>query len=112
MKRQKYPYLEGCYVEEEFDRTYARRFLQAEVNLYHHKGAMLLRVTEEEKLCGCAPRLGVAWLRGDDLDAMIAMLREAKRVWLRAYRKAEVEMRQLRAEKKQPKKARAARGGR
>jgi hypothetical protein len=83
--KNKYPYIFGCYVDEGFERKYTRKFLQAVVHLQHYKGAMLLRVVTTD---GQPMPAASAWLRGDDLDAMIALLREAKRVWLRAYRKA------------------------
>jgi hypothetical protein len=93
--KPKYPYLDGCYVDEGFDRTLTREFLQATVNISHYKGAMLLRVLPEppkkgaKHSCTCPSiQYPSAWLRGDDLDALIGVLREAKRIWLCAYRKA------------------------
>lgn len=93
--RDRYPYLLGCYVDDGFERTLAREFMQGTVNVSHYKGGMLLRVlpecpkTGEKHHCACPLiQYPSAWLRGDDLDALIKILREAKRVWLRAYRKA------------------------
>lgn len=92
--KPKYPYL-GCYVDVPFNWRYTRQFLDANITLDHYKGAMLLRVlstdTERQaaaKTLELGPLAGTAWMRGDDLDALIAMLREAKQVWLRAYRQA------------------------
>lgn len=60
--------------------------MQGTVNVKHYKGAMLLRVLPEHSCCAFHyPSVG---LRGDDLAALIRLLREAKRVWLHAYRKA------------------------
>lgn len=98
-KALRYPYLDGCYVEEKYERTQTRKYLQATINLRHYKGAMLLSVTPETSKrhkgeCACPfIQYPAAWLRGDDLDALIAGLREAKRVWLKAYRKTERIMR-------------------
>jgi len=91
----RYPSLGGCYVEERFERKLTREFLGATVEIRAYKGAMLLRVTPEapkkgeKHRCACPSiKYPSAWLRGDDLDAMIEVLREAKRVWLCAYRRA------------------------
>lgn len=45
--RDRYPYLLGCYVDDGFERTLAREFLQGTVNVSHYKGAMLLSVLPE-----------------------------------------------------------------
>ena len=99
--QDRYPYLSGCYVDDGFERKLTRElkltreFLQATVEVSHYKGAMLLRVLPappkrgEEHRCSCPSiQYPAAWLHGDELDALIKILREAKRVWLRAYRKA------------------------
>lgn len=83
-KKEKYPYLFGCYVDEGFEREYKRKGIQGFVRVSHYKGAMMLMVKGEPH--------GDVWLRGEDLDAVIELLREAKKVWLRAYRKAEREL--------------------
>lgn len=96
--KDKYPYLFGCYVDDDFVRTMAREFLQGTVEIRHYKGAMLLQVLPErlrsgKHRCSCPSiQYPSAWLRGDDLDALIGILREAKKVWLRAYRKADREL--------------------
>lgn len=115
-RREKYPYLFGCYSGEKFERELPGKFLDARVVIRHYKGAMLLSVLParpkkgERHTCTCPSiQFPAAWLRGDDLDAprrafgstwarahgcgvaatgLIAMLRESKRVWLKAYKKA------------------------
>jgi hypothetical protein len=87
--KKKYPSLWGCYVDEGFTRSYTRKYLQARVQINHYKGHMLLSVPDPNATNGSGVALsGDAWLDGDDLDAVIAMLRDAKRVWLKAYRRA------------------------
>jgi hypothetical protein len=93
--KKKYPYLFGCYIDEKFERELTRQFLDARIVVTHYKGAMLLSVLPERPkkgerhICACPSiQYPSAWLKGDDLDALIAMLRECKSVWLKAYRKA------------------------
>lgn len=117
--KDKYPYLWGCYVDAEFFKSFSRQYLQATVEISHYKGAMLLRVLPERPKkgekhhCSCPSiQYPAAWLKGDDLDTMIKMLREAKSVWLKAYRKAEREhtkrgnlkAKKTKAKKKAPKR--------
>jgi hypothetical protein len=87
--QDKYPYLSGCYVDDGFERKLTREFLQATVEVSHYKGARLLRVLPappkrgEKHRCSCPLiQYPTAWLHGDELDALIKILREAKRVWL------------------------------
>lgn len=96
-KQRKYPSLWGCYIQEGYDKSFTRKYLQGIVNVHHYKGHMLLSVGPEKckagDECNCyqAP-LPYAWLDGDDLDAVIALLRDAKKVWLKAYNKAKREL--------------------
>ena len=94
--KERYPYLWGCYVDEKYNRRYTRKYLQGVIELQAYKGAILLTVLDDDEkrrearqLLGVAHQIPSAWLMGDDLDALIAMLRDAKRTWLTAYRKAE-----------------------
>ncbi len=98
-KPDKYPYIFGCYVDEGFERELSGAYLGARVEITHYKGAMMLSVLPprpkkgEPHTCSCPSiQYPSAWLRGDDLDALIAVLRESKRVWLKAYKKAEREV--------------------
>lgn len=98
MKR-KYPTLWGCYVDEGYEKSYTYKYLQALVNVHHYKGHMLLRVLPappkkgEKHQCNCPSiQYPFAWLDGDDLDAVIKLLRDAKKVWLKAYNKAKREV--------------------
>ena len=89
-QKDKYPYLHGCYVDEGFQRAYHRKYLGGHVQVHYYKGAMLLSVGDDTT-CTCHPyaRPVAAWLRGDDLDRVIKILQEAKRVWLKSYKRAE-----------------------
>lgn len=98
-KREKYPYLFGCYVDEPFERKLASEG-PALITVRHYKGAMLLSVTPPRKNCGCPPVVySAAWMRGDTLEELIATLREARRVWLVAYRRAARELEKRRRRK-------------
>lgn len=94
--RRKYASTDGCYVDEPFNVFYVRKHLGGRVKLRHYKGAMLLGVARENDAMFSA--IPAAWLRGDDLDALIKMLREAKRVWLRAHRKTKLWLKRERRE--------------
>lgn len=84
-KRVKYRNLFGCYVVNDFRRTYTRKYLQALVGIRYYKGRMLLSVDSPSRFAN----LPEAWCDGNDLDALIAILREAKSEWLKAHKAAE-----------------------
>ena len=93
-KKMKYPYAE-CFVSvDEFSREYTSKFLSAEIDLHSYKDAIILRVTPGDpdvraafKKLGLSHLLRGAWLRGDDLEALIKMLQDARRVWVKSYRR-------------------------
>lgn len=90
-KALKYPDLRSWFELPEIHRTYTAKYLQAIVKFSTYKGAVILSVLFDDQCWKCQgpPIAGNAWLRGDDLDAMISILRDYKRVWLKEYRKAE-----------------------
>jgi hypothetical protein len=90
--KKKYPDV-WSYTDMHYAREIHRDINGAKIQLQDYKGHILLCVeplkpTKTEML---AQRAGVtvgddAWLDGDSLDALITMLREAKRTWLKHYR--------------------------
>lgn len=80
---KRYPYLFGCYVDEPFDRKIGHKSMQGKVRVVHYKGHMMLSAE------GGPHANRAVWLFGDDIDDLIKILREAKRVWLKSYRRVE-----------------------
>lgn len=78
---RKYPYLFGCYVDEGFERVYARQRIQGSVTLSHYKGHMLLSAD------GKPHENRAVWLDGEDLEELIKIFAEARLVWLKAYKR-------------------------
>ena len=89
-KTRRYHDLLTWFELPEINRTYTARYLQATIELSTYKGTVQLRVLrdDEGKACSGIALAGSAWLRGDDLDALIEILRDYKREWLKAYRGA------------------------
>lgn len=90
-RANRYPDLRVWFELPEINRKYTAKYLQAIVLFSTYKGTVQLEVLRDDqcKACSGAHLAGSAWLRGDDLDALIAILRDYKRLWLREYRKAE-----------------------
>lgn len=82
-RANKYPILFGCFVDIPggFVREYDPKEIQGKVVVVHYKGRMLLSAE------GGPHENRAVWLDGEDIDELIKILREAKREWLKAYRK-------------------------
>lgn len=96
-KRIKYPTLFGTYMTG-YKQEYTRKYLQATIDLSHYKGHIMLRVLPEKPkkgekhTCSCPSiQYPVAWMDGNDLDALMDILKDAKKQWLMAYRVAQHE---------------------
>jgi hypothetical protein len=93
-KKRKYPYAE-CFVNvDEFKRKYTSEFLGGEIDLHSYKDAIIFRLTPgDAELRDAFNKLGLGhllhgvWLRGDDFDALIKLLQEARRTWVASYRR-------------------------
>lgn len=87
-KALRYPELNSWFELPEVEREYTAKYLQAKVQFSTYKGTVQLSVIRENcsKACSGSLLAGSAWLRGDDLDALISILRDYKRLWLAAYR--------------------------
>ena len=65
----------------------------ARILISNYKGHMVLRVIDDSKRSRSLRRhadivpAGRAWLYGDDIDGLIAFLRDAKKFWLSEYKK-------------------------
>lgn len=97
-KRKKYPTLFGTYMDTGFEREYTGEYVQATIDFSHYKGHIMLRVLPEKPkkgqkhTCSCPSiQYPAAWLDGDDLDALMEILKDAKKQWLMAYRTAQYE---------------------
>jgi Zn-finger nucleic acid-binding protein len=94
----KYPTLWGTYMDTGFDRELTSSNIQATIDFSHYKGHIMLRVLPEKPkkgakhTCSCPSiQYPAAWLDGNDLDALMEILKEAKKQWLMAYRVAQYE---------------------
>lgn len=96
----RYPDLKRSWFElPEINRTYTAKYLQAIVLFSTYKGTVQMSVVRDDrsKACSGAELAGSAWLRGDDIDALVAILRDYKRVWLKEYRRSQRAERNARA---------------
>lgn len=94
----KYPSLHGTYLDNDFEREYTRQYLQARIDFSHYKGHIMLRVLPEgpkkgeKHICKCPSiQYPAAWLDGNDIDALMEILKDAKKQWLMAYSVARYE---------------------
>jgi hypothetical protein len=90
--KKKYPDV-WCYTNMNFTRELRQGLNDARIELQDYKGHILLTVEplKLNKMEMLAAKAGIsvgddAWLDGDALDALIDMLRDAKKVWLAHYR--------------------------
>lgn len=96
--KKKYPTLFGTYMDTGFERELSSDDIQATIDFSHYKGHIMLRVLPqkpkkgEHHHCTCPSiQYPSAWLDGNDLDAVMEILKEAKKQWLMAYRVAQYE---------------------
>lgn len=85
----------ACYHDETLDLVFRYKSMAGEVRVHHRKGHIHLLAAGEPH--------GDVWLRGDDIDAVIGMLRQAKKTWLAAYRKTERVLAKRKADQKKGK---------
>lgn len=97
-KRLKYPTLWGTYMDTGYEKELTSSSIQATIDLSHYKGHIMLRVLPEKPKkgekhsCKCPSIVyPAAWLDGNDLDALMEILKDAKKQWLMAYRVAQYE---------------------
>lgn len=81
---KKYKNLDYCYVDIPFTKRLKPKNRAGIVVVDYWKGHMLLSVRPEHE---SHEDFAQAWLHGDDLDKVIKLLQEAKRVWLKGYKK-------------------------
>ena len=79
-----YPYLDG-FNQVDFVGECTGKYMQAKVTLTPYKGNYLLDVTDEN--LGTCSHQASAWLDGDSLDALIELLKRAKKQWAADYRR-------------------------
>lgn len=123
--KKKYPTLWGTYMDTGFEREYVSEYLQATIDFSHYKGHIMLRVLPEKPkkgtkhTCSCPSiQYPVAWMDGDDMDALMEILKDAKKQWLMAYRTAQYEenkqkrqAQRKKAKKKVPRRMHLSAGG-
>jgi hypothetical protein len=75
--------------EHDFDVNLTRKYMDGKLNVYGYKSAMILSIVNK---AGCEDSKHTVrtrvWLRGQDFDDLIAILKKAKAIWFKKNKAA------------------------